>query len=61
MASRDTLHSLVDTLPEEAVGMIERILQHHQKWPPRTHLDGKALHKQMSERFLTYDHYFIHR
>ena len=51
MPGRDSLHALVDTLPDEAVESIERILQHHHKWPPRGPIDAAKLHEQVRERF----------
>ena len=50
MSNRDSLHRLVDTLPEEALESIERVLQHHQKWPPRPPIDAQKLHDQVEER-----------
>ena len=34
MTKRDSLHQLVDTLPEASVEPIEQLLQMYQKWPP---------------------------
>jgi hypothetical protein len=54
MPNRNSLHNLVDTLPEEALESIGRVLQHHQKWPPQPPIDAKKLHDQVRERFAKY-------
>ena len=46
MTTRDSLHQLVDTLPEASVESIEQLLQMYQKWPP----EPPAAMKEMSER-----------
>ena len=51
MPHRNSLHNLVDTLPEEALESIERVLQHHQKWPPQPPIDVQKLRDQVRERF----------
>jgi hypothetical protein len=51
MMDRTSLHSLVDTLPEEALAGIERVLQHHQNWPPQPSPDATKLRDQVRERF----------
>ena len=51
MPHRNSLHNLVDTLPEEALESIERVLQHHQKWPPQPPIDVQKLRDQVRQRF----------
>lgn len=43
---RDSLHQLVDTLPEAALEAVEGALQHFQTWPP----ERPPLAKQMRDR-----------
>jgi hypothetical protein len=43
MPHRNSLHNLVDTLPEAALESIERVLQHHQKWPPQPPIDVRVV------------------
>jgi hypothetical protein len=54
MSNRDSLHSLVDSLPEAAFGSIERVLRTHQTWPPlppQPQADVEEMWKRVKERF----------
>jgi hypothetical protein len=51
MQSREELHKLVDTLPEDAVEAAERVLRNFQVWPP-VPPDPVNLRKRMEERRL---------
>ncbi|MGD1102735.1 MAG: hypothetical protein ABSA59_11765 [Terriglobia bacterium] len=49
MPERDSLHQLVDTLPEAALEAVERALQHFQTWPPEMPRDAQNMQKRMKE------------
>lgn len=54
MSNRDSLHSLIDSLPEAAFGSIERVLQTYQTWPPlppQPQADVEEMWKRVKERF----------
>jgi len=49
MPDRDSLHQLVDTLPEAALEAVERVLQRFQTWPPEVPRDAQNMQKRMKE------------
>ena len=51
MTKRDSLHQLVDTLPEASVESIEQLLQMYQKWPPEPPAAVKEMSERMEEDF----------
>jgi hypothetical protein len=51
MTNRNSLHQLVDTLPEASVESIERLLQMYQKWPPEPPADVKEMNERMEKDF----------
>jgi len=51
MTKRDSLHQLVDTLPEPSVEPIEQLLQVYQKWPPEPPAAVKEMSERMEEDF----------
>jgi hypothetical protein len=51
MTKRDSLHQLVDTLPEASVEPIEQLLQMYQKWPPEPPATVKEMSERMEEDF----------
>ena len=52
MPTREELHALVDTLPEEAMRAAHHALSHFQTWPPAAPPDAEAMRKRMEERRL---------
>src|SRR5438034_10404361 len=50
MATRQELHALVDTLPEEAIETAHRILLRMQVWPPPAPPSVEEMLKRMEER-----------
>jgi hypothetical protein len=51
MTNRDSLHQLVDTLPEASVESVERLLQMYQKWPPEPPAGVKEMSERMEQDF----------
>jgi hypothetical protein len=51
MPNRESLHELIDTLPEAALESAERVLQNHQAWPPKPPIDVEMMRKRVEERF----------
>jgi hypothetical protein len=53
MATRESLHKLIDTLPEAAVESAERVLQNYEAlmWPPQPPADVMKMHREVEERF----------
>ena len=51
MSNRDSLHKLVDTLPEAALESAQRVLQNYQMWPPQPPADAQKLIERVRERF----------
>ena len=51
MAGRESLHRLIDTLPEGALETTERVLQNYQTWPPRPPIELETMRKRVEERF----------
>lgn len=51
MSNRDTLHRLVDMLPELALERTERVLTNYQTWPPEPPADVQRMHEEVRKRF----------
>jgi hypothetical protein len=46
MPNRESLHALIDTLPEAALESAERVLQNYQIWPPKPPIDVEKMRKR---------------
>src|SRR5258708_36991231 len=51
MPNRESLHELVDRLPEAALESAERVLQNYQIWPPKPPIDVEKMRKRVDELF----------
>ena len=51
MSNRETLHRLIDTLPEASLENVERVLRNHQTWPPQPPADLEKFKRRVQERF----------
>jgi hypothetical protein len=51
MSNRQSLHDLIDTLPDGSLGTVERVLRNYQTWPPHRSADFEELKQRMTERF----------
>ena len=51
MPNRESLHELIDTLPEAALESAERVLQNYQIWPRKPPIDVEKMRKRMDELF----------
>lgn len=51
MPNRESLHELIDTLPEAALESTERVLQNYQTWPPKPPIDVEKMRKRVDELF----------
>lgn len=51
MSNRETLHRLIDTLPDASLETVERVLQNYQRWPPQPPADLEKLKERVRERF----------
>jgi hypothetical protein len=51
MPSRESLHELIDTLPEAALESAERVLQNYQTWPPKPPIDVEMMRQRVDELF----------
>src|SRR5258708_6548508 len=53
MTTRESLHKLLDTLPEGALESTERVLQNYQAWmwPPQPSADVEKMREQLEQRF----------
>jgi hypothetical protein len=51
MPNRESLHELIDTLPEAALESAERVLQNYQIWPPKPPIDVEKMRKRVDELF----------
>ena len=49
MPSRETLHELVDKLPEPAFEMTERMLKNYQTWPPKPPMTVEKMRRRVDE------------
>jgi hypothetical protein len=49
MPSRETLHDLIDTLPDGALESAQRVLRNYQTWPPKPPIDVERMHKRVEE------------
>jgi hypothetical protein len=51
MPNRESLHELIDMLPEAALESAERVLQTYQTWPPKPPIDVEKMRKVVDELF----------
>jgi len=52
MSNRETLHSLIETLPNASLETVERVLRNYQTWPPpQPSVDFEKLKQRARERF----------
>ena len=51
MPNRESLHKLIDTLPEAALESAERVLQNYQTWPLKPPIDVEKMRKRVDELF----------
>src|SRR5260370_23926170 len=51
MPNRESLHELIDALPEAALESAERVLQKYQTWPPKPPIDVENMRKRVDELF----------
>jgi hypothetical protein len=51
MPNRESLHELIDALPEAALESAERVLQNYQTWPPKPPIDVENMRKRVDELF----------
>jgi len=51
MPKRESLHELIDTLPEAALESAERALENYQTWPPKPPIDVENMRKRVEELF----------
>jgi hypothetical protein len=51
MSNRETLHRLIDTLPEASLETAERVLRNYQTWPPQPPADLEKFKRRVQERF----------
>ena len=51
MSKRESLHKLIDTLPEAALESTERVLQNYQTWPPKPLMDVEKTRRRVDELF----------
>jgi len=49
MSNRESLHKLIDTLPEAALESAEGVLQNYQTWPPKPPIDVEKMRKRVHE------------
>jgi hypothetical protein len=49
MPNRESLHKLIDTLPEAALESAERVLQNYQTWPPKPPIGVEKMHERVDE------------
>lgn len=47
MPNRESLHELIDTLPEAALESAERVLQNYQTWPPKPPIDVEKMRERV--------------
>ena len=51
MSNRETLHGLIETLPNASLETVERVLRNYQTWPPEPSVDFEELKQRVRERF----------
>jgi hypothetical protein len=51
MRNRESLHELIDTLPEAALESAEHVLQNYQTWPPNPPISVEMMRKRVDELF----------
>jgi len=49
MPDRESLHELIDTLPEAALEAAGRVLQNYQTWPPKPPIGVEKMHARVDE------------
>lgn len=49
MQNRESLHELIDTLPEAALEAARRVLQNYQNWPPKPRIGFEKMHQHVDE------------
>jgi len=49
MPNRESLHKLIDTLPEAALESAARVLQNYQTWPPKPPMDVRTMRKRVDK------------
>lgn len=49
MSNRESLHKLIDTLPEAALESTERVLLNYQTWPPKPLMDVEKMRQRVDE------------
>jgi hypothetical protein len=49
MPNRESLHELIDTLPEAALKAAGRVLQNYQTWPPKPPIGVEKMHERVDE------------
>jgi hypothetical protein len=49
MPNRESLHELIDTLPEAAFEVAGRVLQNYQTWPPKPPIGVEKMHERVDE------------
>jgi len=50
MATREELHTLIDSMPEEAIDAARRLLSHFQVWPPALPSQVEELRQSYEQR-----------
>jgi hypothetical protein len=51
MPNRESLHDLIDTVPEAALESAERVLRNYQTWPLKPPIDVENMRKRVDELF----------
>ena len=51
MPNRESLHELIDRLPEAALESTQRVLQSYQTWPPKPPIEVEKMRKRVDELF----------
>jgi hypothetical protein len=51
MPNRESLHELIDTLPEAALESAQRVLQNYQTWPPEPPIDMEKMRTRVDDLF----------
>jgi hypothetical protein len=51
MPNRESLHKLIDSLPEAALESAQRVLQNYQAWPPEPPIDVEKTRNRVDELF----------
>jgi hypothetical protein len=51
MPNRESVHELINTLPDAALESAQRDLQNYQTWPPKPPIDVERVRKRVEELF----------